>query len=501
MRQLKWGMGPPLALAASVSSAGVLPADFYELTGIETAKLICSKTVTSRQLVEGWLARIETHKALNAFISVDAHAALAQADAYDQGMQQGKPCLPLGGVPIAIKDNIQVKGFANSAGTPALAGFYPKTNAPIVDRLIAAGAIVIGKTNMQELAYGTSGYNTAFHEPGVVGVRNAYDPTRIAGGSSSGSASAVGARLVPMALGTDTGGSIRQPCALNGCVGFRPTVGRYSQQGITPISHTRDTAGPMTRSVEDVVLLDQVITGLKPVVPPKAAAIRLGVPAEFWRDLDPEVAATADRALKKLEAAGFQLVPVSIPGVFELDAKVGMPIALYEGKSDLQHYLAVSGSGVSIEALAQQISSPDVREIFHRFITPQKLPDANGNLVDLAPAYDWAINKGVPALMQMYQRVVQDNRLDALVFPTTPDVAIKSEPEATTFAAFARMIRNADPGSNARMPGLTLPIGLGLRSGLPVGLEIDGLPDTDAQLLAIGLTLQSVLGRQAGPTQ
>jgi Asp-tRNA(Asn)/Glu-tRNA(Gln) amidotransferase A subunit family amidase len=501
MRQLIWGMGPPLALAASVSSAGVLPADFYELTGIYAAKLICSKTVTSRQLVEGWLARIETHKALNSFISVDARAALAQADAYDQSMQQHKPCLPLGGVPIAIKDNIHVKGFANSAGTPALANFYPNASAPIVDRLIAAGAIVIGKSNMQELAYGTSGYNTAFHEPGVVGVRNAYDPTRIAGGSSSGSASAVGARLVPIALGTDTGGSIRQPCALNGCVGFRPTVGRYSQQGITPISHTRDTAGPMARSVEDVVLLDQVITGLKPLVAPKAAAIRLGVPAEFWQDLEPEVAVVADLALKKLEAAGFQLVPISMYGVFELDAKVGMPIALYEGKTDLQRYLAISGSGVSIETLASQISSPDVREIFDRFITPQKIPDPNGNLVDLAPAYDWAINTGMPALKQMYLRVIQDNRLDALVFPTSPEVAIKSEPQATTFAAFARMIRNADPGSNARMPGLTLPIGLGPRSALPVGLEIDGLPDSDGHLLAIGLAMQSVFGRQAGPAQ
>lgn len=501
MQQLKGLMGAPLALAASVSSAGGLPADFYELTGVETAKLICSKTVTSRQLVEGWLARIETHKALNAFISVDARAALAQADAYDQALLQGKPCLPLGGVPIAIKDNIQVKGFANSAGTPALADFYPQSNAPVVDRLIAAGAIVLGKTNMQELSYGTSGYNTAFHEPGVVGVRNAYDPTRIAGGSSSGSASAVGARLVPMALGTDTGGSVRQPCALNGCVGFRPTVGRYSQQGITPISHSRDTAGPMARSVEDVLLLDQVITGLDPVVPPLAATIRLGVPVQFWQDLDPDVAACADQALKKLEAAGVQLVPVSMPGVFELDESVGMPIALYEGKSGLQHYLASSGSGVSFEALARQISSPDVREIFDRFITPQKFPDANGTLVDLAPAYDWAINQGVPALMQMYQTVVQDNRLDALVFPTTPDVALKSEPEATTLAAFARMVRNAGPASNARMPGLTLPIGLSPRSALPVGLEIDGLPDSDGQLLAIGLTMQTVLGRQAGPAQ
>lgn len=500
MRPLKWIMAPPPALADNVSNAGVLPTDFYELTAVESAQLICSGAVTSRQLVEGYLTRIFAKKTLNAFISVDACAALAQADAYDQRLREGKPGLPLGGVPIAIKDNIQVKGFANTAGTPALAQFYPSANAPVVDRLLSAGAIVIGKTNMQELAYGTSGYNTAFHEPGIVGVRNAYYPSKIAGGSSSGSASAVGARLVPMALGTDTGGSIRQPCALNGCVGFRPTVGRYSQQGITPISHTRDTAGPMARSVEDVIALDQIVTGLDPVETPKPEAIRLGVPAQFWAELSLEVDTLAEQALEQLEVAGFQLVPVSMPGIFELDARVGMPIALYEGKSDLQKYLAVSGSEVSYEHLVRQISSPDVREIFERYITPQKISDATGNLVDLAPAYTWAITQGVPALMQMYRDVVQDNRLDALVFATTPDVAITSEPSATSFAAFARMIRNADPGSNARLPGLTLPIGLGPRSGLPVGLEIDGLPDSDGKLLAIGLAMQSVLGRQTGPT-
>ncbi|MDE1167425.1 MAG: amidase family protein [Pseudomonas sp.] len=370
-------------------------------------------------------------------------------------------------------------------------------NAPIIDRLEAAGAIIVGKTNMHELAYGSSGYNTAFHVPGVVGVRNAYDPNRIAGGSSSGSGSAVGARLVPVALGTDTGGSIRQPCALNGCVGLRPTVGRYSQAGIVPISPTRDTAGPMARSVEDVRLLDQVITGQAPHAPLAAGNIRLGVVAQFWEGLAPEVEQQSRAALGRLEKAGVTLVPVAMPGIHELDAKVGMPIALYEGRDALQTYLQTNHTGVELGALVAQISSPDVKTLFEHFIMPRKMPTPDGGIGELAQAYQWAIGKGRPQMIQAYQAVMQTHQLQALVFPTAPDVAMLSSPDATSFEAFARMIRNTDPGSNAGLPGISLPIGLAGQPGLPVGLEIDGLPHSDGQLLAIAQTLQDILGRQA----
>ncbi len=166
-------------------------------------------------------------------------------------------------MPIVVKDNIEVARLPSTGGTPALKGYVPKADAPVVKRLRDAGAIVLGKTNMHELAFGISGYNPAYNTGAEVGVRNAYDASRSAGGSSSGTGAALGARIVLAGLGTDTGGSVRVPCAFNGCAALRPTVGRYSQKGILPISHTRDTAGPMALAMSDVELLDRVISGAK----------------------------------------------------------------------------------------------------------------------------------------------------------------------------------------------------------------------------------------------
>lgn len=470
-----------------------------ELTVTAAAALLRSKTLTSRQLVEACLRQIDTHAHLNAFISFDAESALAKADAYDRRIAAGEAGLPLGGVPIAIKDNIQVKGFATTAGTPALKDFHPARTAAIVDRLEAAGAIIIGKTNMHELAYGVSGYNTACHVPGVVGVRNAYHPDYIAGGSSSGSASAVGARLVPAALGTDTGGSMRLPCAHNGCVGFRPSVGRYSTDGVVPISTTRDTPGPMARSVEDVILLDQIITGLAPAAVPALQDIRLGVVKEFWEELSPEVACQAKAALSRLERAGVVMVSVSLPDIRALNAKISMPVVLYEAFDALEEYLERSDAGITLCALVAEISSPDVKQIFDHFIMPRKFPVADGGLEDLAEAYRWAIETGRPTMINDYRALLEKHNLHALIFPTIPDLAVPSSPEASSLTAFARMTRNTDPGSNAGLPGISLPIGLAGSPLLPVGLEIDGLPNSDDRLLAIALALQNVFGREAPP--
>lgn len=234
--------------------------DLFNLSASEITILVRDKKITCEQLVHLYFSNIEQQQSLNAFITVDKNAALEQAQYWDKHILEGKASLALMGVLIAVKDNIHVSGFPNSAGTPALAQFRPKTSAPIIQKLIDHGAIIVGKAHMHELAFGVTGYNSAMHVDGVIGTRNAKNPRHIAGGSSSGSAVAVAAGMVPIAIGTDTGASVRLPCALNGCVGFRPTTGRYSQVGITPISHTRDTAGPMAHTVADIILIDHLIT-------------------------------------------------------------------------------------------------------------------------------------------------------------------------------------------------------------------------------------------------
>lgn len=467
----------------------------HTLTATGAAQLIREQKVSSEQLVRACLARIDAQPHLNAFITVNARQALAQARAWDQHLAEGGAPLPLGGVPIAVKDNIHVAGMPNTAGTPALKDFVPTTTAPVIQRLIDAGAIVIGKCNMHELAFGVTGYNAAYHTPEVKGVRNACDASRIAGGSSSGSAVAVAAGMVPVAIGTDTGASVRQPCALNGCVGFRPTTGRYSQAAITPISHTRDTAGPMAHSVADIALLDSLITGAAILPAKPATAIRLGLADYFWQTLDDEVSEEAHVALARLRTAGVTLVPVEMPGLEEANAAVSFPVVMHEGKEDLQAYLETHNTQVSLEEIVWSIASPDVRAIFEHGIVPGLIPDRDGNPVPLQPLYEHAVSQGIPRLLAIYEQTFRENQLDALIFPTSPVVAPLANDEVSSAENFARLIRNVDPGSNARLPGLTLPVGYGATSQLPVGLEVDSLPGSDALILAIGATLEQILTR------
>ena len=500
---------PPFASRAaalvSVLAALGLPAaaqpaapDIATLTASEAARQICAGTLSSEQLVSAYLAQARSKMQLNAFITLDEAGALRAARAADAERKQGGACKPLGGVPVAVKDNIQVKGLPATAGTPALKTFVPQADAPVVAKLRAAGAILLGKTHMHELAFGVTGYNPAFQTGPDVGVRNAYDSTRVAGGSSSGNGAALGARMVPAALGTDTGGSVRIPCAFNGCASLRPTVGRYSREGIAPISHTRDTAGPMALSVADVALIDRVIVGGTPIKPANLKRVRLGVVPAFYANLDADTRAATDAAVAKLRAAGVTLVDVEMPKLMELNGAVGFPVALYEAHDDIVAYLAKYRTGIDIAQLAAAVASPDVKGTFDGLIIPRKLPAAKG-VVDVKPAYDNAMRVARPALQKLYRDTFTRNRLDALVFPTVPRVALAATPDASSAENFVVLIQNTDPGSNAGIPGLQLPVGLGATSHLPVGLEFDGPAGSDRQLLALGLAVESLLGRLPPP--
>jgi Asp-tRNA(Asn)/Glu-tRNA(Gln) amidotransferase A subunit family amidase len=468
--------------------------ELTELSAGAAAARIRAGTLRSEDLVRALVDAAERRRDLNAFISFDRERALAAARKADGFAARRNFAGPLHGVPLVVKDNIHVAGLPSSAGTPGLRAFVPARNAPVAEKLIRAGAIVLGKTNMHELAFGVTSNNATFGP-----ARNAYDPARIAGGSSGGTGNAIAARMAPAGLGSDTGGSVRIPAALNGISGLRPTLGRYSQEGITPIAHTRDTAGPMAREVADLVLLDTVITGARDKVAPAALrGLRVGVPrAEFWRNLDAETERLASAALEQLRGAGVEVLEVDMPGLAELNARVSFPVALHEAGVDLARYLKRYRIPLDLKGLAAGIASPDVNGLFASAIVP--------GAKDAIPekVYREALATR-PALRRLYAETFATHRLAALVFPTTPLPAAPVGDDATTrlngadVPTFPTFIQNTDPGSNAGIPGLTVPIGR-TAAGLPVGLALDGPAGGDRRLLGVGLALEALFGRLPAP--
>jgi mandelamide amidase len=491
-------------LIAVLATAGCVtvpprPADLTQLSLTDAATLIREGMVTSAELTQAYIARADANPGLNAYIVLDRAGAMAAARRADADVVARKSLGTLHGVPLVVKDNTHVAGLPNTAGTPALRGFVPKENAPTVQKLVDAGAVILGKTNMHELAFGISGYNEGFFTAEPIGTRNPYDRTRIAGGSSSGTGAAIGGRLAPGGLGSDTGGSVRIPAALSGGAGLRPTIGRYSQDGVTPISHSRDTVGPMGQTVADVALLDSVITGSRPPVPAPVSGVRLGVyRGYFFKDLDVDTRAVMEASFEKLRRVGITIVDVEMPDLQKANDAASFPVALYEAYDDLKAYLAKYQTGLSVEQVAAAIASKDVKATYDGLVVPRKLPAPNG-VVDAAPAYAAAMRDARPALLKIYTDTFQRYGIDALIGPTTPAVAATQGPEASSLPTFLLFIRNTDPGSNAGIPGLTIPAGLGSSSGLPVGIALDGPRGSDQRLLAIGLAIERVLGRTPPP--
>ncbi len=450
-----------------------------------------ARSLTSERLTQELLSRA-AQAGDNAFISLDADGALVAARSADatRDADGAGADRPLSGIPLVVKDNVHVAGLPNTAGTPAFATYVPAQHATAVSRLIEAGAIIVGKTNMHELALGATSANTAYGT-----VRNPWDSERVAGGSSGGTAAAIAAGSAVAGLGTDTGGSVRIPSSLCGICGFRPTVGRYPGDGLTPLSWTRDTVGPMARTVEDLIVLDEVLGGdATPAVSPDPATLRIGIPMDaFTVDLGQGVEVRWLAALDRLRAHGIALIDVSMREVAELNAKVGPPVILHETPRALRRYLSEYEVGVTFDQLVRRIASPDVAALF---------ADA---IVDGAPsavsesAYRVALHDARPRLQERYRSLFGDHALDAIAVPTTPIPAIPVEQVHVRVALggslrtpLAAYIRNSEPCSNAGTPSVSIRLD-GRVDAPPLGLQLDGPENSDRRLLAIARAVERIL--------
>jgi mandelamide amidase len=445
--------------------------------------------ITALAYAEALLEACAQGAGLNAFITLDAEAVRAAARGADARRARGEPLGPLHGLPVPVKDSINTADLPTTAGTTALRGFCPAHDAGIVARLRAAGAIVLGKTNLHELSLGWTSTNLAYGA-----VRNPWDPSRIPGGSSGGTAAAVAAGMAPLGLAEDTQGSIRVPAALCGIAGFRPTTGRYPNDGCAPISALFDQIGPHARQVSDLVLFDTVITGDDaPVAVPALAGLRLGLDrAYYFADLDPALAAVVDDAIDRLRDAGVTIIEADVPGLAELIDAITLCVQVHDVVPALTAWLARSGAPIGFDAMLEQVS-PDVLALLRHFSLP-------GAPYAIAEAdYLAAREVHLPALRAAMAAWFATHRVDAMLLPATMTAATPIEADATVrigdrdIAFSTAMGRNIAPGSSAGLPGLVLPAGLA--DGLPVAIELDGPAGSDRRLLGIGLAIEGVLGR------
>ncbi|MBW4720527.1 amidase family protein [Saccharothrix obliqua] len=383
---------------------------------------------------------------------------------------------PLAGIPFSVKDNIDVRGLPTTAGSPLLGAAPAEVDASVVGVLRDAGAVVLGKTNLHELAFGITSDNAAFGP-----VRNPVDPTRSAGGSSGGSAVGVALGVVPFALGTDTGGSVTIPAAFCGVVGFRPSTGRYPGDGVVNLSTTRDTIGLHARTARDVRTVDEVITREPVDLSPAAlAGLRVGLPRSRFRDLDPDVARAVRAALSTVERAGAELVEVDLGDDVDVAAGSGNDLVFFEAPRLLARRVVGPPAGWH-----HRVASPDVAALIET-ITAVPLP------VD---QYEEA-----RAARLRLRRAYADlfGRVDVLAFPTTPVppppigadrvVVLNGRPAPI----FATVTRNAGPGTVAGVPAVSLPAGV-TREGLPVGLCLEAHPFGDSRLLRVAEAVEAVL--------
>ncbi|MBC8740220.1 amidase [Paraburkholderia sp. UCT31] len=409
-------------------------------------------------------------KKLNCFIrACDPDAHFAKANDALKGA-------PLYGIPFSLKDNICVKGLPVTAGTPGMEGCIATRDALVVRKLRSLGAVVAGKNNMHELSFGITSVNPQW---GTVG--NPAAPGHLAGGSSGGCAAAVAAGIVPMAIGTDTGGSVRIPAAFCGITGFRPTSGRWSSAGIIPVSRTKDSPGLLTRTAKDALLLYDLLSPDSHLpTKQKNTRGRIGLPASMWTDLEDDVRKYCWHAVKRLTRAGFQCVELDDAVVADLNRTGTFTIPVYEFFTDFPRTLLSLGWGNRINAVFDNIRDKIVRDIIHA--------NLGGQLISAAD-YSSAI-QNIGVLRLQIDSLFSTQGIDFLVYPTVPR-SVPHLSDASRPGLFAEVIRNTDLASNAAIPSITLPVAPD--DALPVGLSIDAARGQDRRLLAAATSIEDIL--------
>jgi len=446
---------------------------------LHAAESLRARRVSSVELTTAALARIDRHNpSLKAFITVTPEQALEQARQADSERAAGQDRGPLHGIPVAVKDLFFTRGVRTTAGSKVYENFVPDYNAAVVDKLLSAGAVTLGKLNMHEMAYGITSAN-----PHYGAVANPWNAAHSPGGSSGGSGTAVAVGMVYAAMGSDTGGSIRIPASFCGVVGLKPTYGRVSRYGALPLGYSLDHMGPIAGTVRDAAVILNAIAGydhrdptssrrpLVDFVPEEGVSVRglrIGFPQNFFFEcLDPEVESAVRGAIARAESMGAQVKPVMVPDIAALNA-VSRMILLAEASAVAEPFLG-----------RQDQFGPDVLALFNQ-----------GRLI---PATDYVNAQRLRRkLREEFNRLWTD--VDCLVTPTTPNTAPRIGETTVRLAgrdedvrlAATRLVR----GINALgLPAVSLPCGLG-PDGLPIGLQIIGPAFDEAVILRIAAALE-----------
>ncbi|MEM5373227.1 amidase family protein [Paraburkholderia azotifigens] len=383
---------------------------------------------------------------------------------------------PLFGIPFSLKDNICVKGLPVTAGTPGMEDCIAKRDASIVRKLKSLGAVVAGKNNMHELSFGITSINPQWGT-----VVNPAAPEHLAGGSSGGCAAAVAAGIVPIAIGTDTGGSVRIPAAFCGITGFRPTSGRWSSAGIIPVSRTKDSPGLLTKTAKDAQFLYELLSPENRLpTKMKSTRRRIGLPASMWTELDDDVRKYCEHAIRRLTRVGFQCIELDDSAVAGLNKVGTFTVPIYEFFTDFPRTLLSLGWANRINTIFDNIRDTDVRDIVHA--------NLSGKLIS-ARDYSSAI-QSIAALRMEINTLFSNWDIDFLAYPTVPR-CVPRLIDAGRPGLFADVIRNTDLASNAAMPSITLPVAP--NKSLPVGLSLDAARGQDRLLLAAATCIEEIL--------